>query len=68
MATTTHVNDLTADEAEILKDVAKGSFKGDDVGRLDDIGLVQRTRDEWSLTDEGQATLRTIVDPEHPLH
>ena len=68
MPTTVHADDLTPDEVEILKDVAKGAFKGDDVGRLDDIGLITRSGDEWSLTDEGQATLRTVVDPAHPLN
>lgn len=65
---TIHADDLSEEEVASLQEAAKGSLSGTGEGRLKDLGLVTRKGEEWVITEEGRATLRTLVDPGHPLH
>lgn len=65
---TIHANDLSKEEIASLQEAAKGSLTGKGEGRLKEFGLVTKKGDEWVITEEGRATLRTLVDPDHPLH
>ena len=67
-AETIHANELSEEEIASLQAAAKGILIGQGEGRLKDFGLVTRKGDEWAITEEGFATLRTLVDPSHPLH
>lgn len=66
-AETIHANDLSETQLNALQKAATGMLKADDAKELEQMELVQITGDEVSLTEEGQATLRTLVDPAHPL-
>ena len=69
MATETiHASELSEEEIASLQEAATGTLVGDGKGRLKDLGLITRKGDEWVITEEGFATLRTLVDPSHPLH
>ncbi len=68
MATDTiHADDLDDEQKAALQKAATGMLKPDEAGDLEEMGLVTIKGDECSLTEEGQATLRTLVDPDHPL-
>lgn len=69
MATETiHASELSEEELASLQEAAKGSLAGKGEGRLKDLGLVTRKGEGWVITEEGFATLRTMIDPAHPLH
>lgn len=65
---TVHANDLSKEEIASLQEAAKGALIGKGEGRLKDLGLVTKKGEEWVISEEGKATLRTLVDPDHPLH
>lgn len=66
--TTTHVNELGEEHVAALQKAAKGLLKPEDAKALEEMEFVQIDGDEVSLTEEGQATLRTLVKVDHPLH